>query len=68
MDRSRHALLRALILPSQKRGAIFHREVWHRGLPMNTTDASGADAQKADKRGIRKFHEIFACEMEAILL
>jgi Patatin-like phospholipase len=33
---------------------------------MNTAGDCRADAQKADKRGMRKFHEIFECEVEAI--
>jgi predicted acylesterase/phospholipase RssA len=33
---------------------------------MNTAGDSGADAQKADERGTRKFHKIFAREVEAI--
>ena len=45
-------------------GALVGRE--HRGLAMNTAGDSGADAQKADKRGTRKFHEIFVREVEAI--
>jgi hypothetical protein len=33
---------------------------------MNTAGDSGADAQKTDERGTRKFHEIFVREVEAI--